>query len=174
MFIAVTVLLVFLVLRKKRKNSNDVEEQGLIEKVGIDDMVPQMKMMLKYFSGSLNALERIRDYPNPVEGNIIFKNLQQTIDIHGSVSLQTWFSQFDKDRDAWDTVTYSEKAKQLLSYLLRCGLKKRDEDNCVWNKQSELSYSILGKLEYGQSFEVIDPCWEFEGKVFEKGLVKIV
>ena len=172
--IVMAVLGVFLARKKKHSSDYLDVRQEMSENFSDDSIISQLKLMLNYFSGNLNVLEKLKKDPNPIEGKIIFKNLQQTIGVHGSVILKEWFSQFEKDSDTWDAMVYSQKAEQILSLLFRCGLKKRPVDDCTWSKQAELSYLMVGTLEEGQKFEVISPCWELEGRIFEKGIVKKV
>ena len=155
-------------------DSNDVVKPKPTIDSSPDELVLQMKLMLKYFSGDMNVLEELANDPNPTEGNIIFNNVQQTISVHGSEMLKNWFSQFENDRKSWDATLYSEKARQMLSMLMQCGIIKREEDRVIWNKQTELCYRKMEEIEYGQECEVIDSCWELDGKVFEKGIVKKV
>ena len=170
----VVLWLVFIRKREQSIEGPSVAEQQRPKGVADDEVILQMKQMLKYFSGNMNALEGLVEDCNPVEGDVIFNNLQQTIGVHGSESLIRWFSQFESDRKTWEAALYSEKARQLLSLLMQCGIKKRVEHGIMWSKQAELSYRKIGETEYGQECVILDPCWELEGHVFEKGIVKKV
>ena len=137
-------------------------------------VVEQAKLMITYFSGSMNSLADIAKDGDKDEAAVVFENLSQTIEAHGSDELKKWFFDFANDRKSWDEALCKEKAKEMFDILKACGLQQSTEKRLKWDKIAEEHYRKLEKIEYGEICEAVAPCWIYNHKVFEKGLVKKV
>lgn len=132
----------------------------------------QMTMMLKYFNGDMGALLSIVNDPVIEEGSVVFENIGLTIDSHGGELLKSWFSTYTNDRNTWDSILYKDKAAKLLDMLKQCGIQPSTELKVTWDENTAKHYRRLTKIEVGDVCEVLSPCWIYEDKIFEQGLVK--
>lgn len=135
-------------------------------------LAQQAKLMIKYFSGYMNALSDIINDGDLDETQVTFENLTQTIEAHGTEVFKKWFSDFAKDRKIWDKALCQEKAGKMFDILKACGIQNSTAKQLQWNEIAEEHYRKLDKIEHGEICEVLAPCWIYDHKVFEKGLVR--
>ena len=139
-----------------------------------EKIIKEIKPMIKHLTGSMNALQGIIQGEDTDSADIVFINISQIIKAHGSEMLKSWFSSFAGDRNEWDTTLYKDKAKKMFQILEWCGVTKFDETKFEWNDISKLRYRRLSKIEAGQTFEVLAPCWYYDGLIFEQGIIRAV
>jgi len=126
---------------------------------------------IKHFSGFMNSLCSIPQKSLSLS-NATFTNLGQTIKAHGTTELKQWYSSFVTGRENWDHSKYSEKAKQMFTILKSCGVVCSSEKEIIWDDFSSDNYQVFEEITNGQRCEVVFPCWYYDDKIFEKGLVK--
>lgn len=172
--------------REKRKREDnettvnpvrlEINDDTSAETVNLSNegVTAQVKLMINYFSGYMNALTDIINDGDPDETQVTFENLSLTIDAHGSEVLKNWFSDFAKDRKTWDKALCQEKAGKMFHILKACGIQNSTAKQLQWNEMTEEHYRKLDKIENGEECEVLAPCWIYDHKVFEKGLVRKV
>jgi hypothetical protein len=133
----------------------------------------EMLLMLKHFSGSMNSLLDITKDGSPEDSSVVFENLEQIINFHGSEKLKKWFSDFEKDRKAWTADSYQTKAAEMLTLLQSCGIQRSTQTTTVWGNESNKYYRKLTKdIAEGQACEVLLPYWTLGKEVFERGMVR--
>lgn len=164
---------------KKNKNKekpayeNENANEKVVSSIQYDEtIVGQMKSMMRFFSGTLNTLEDVVKEGDTNDSRVLFENLSQIISAHGGELLNKWFSDFANDRNTWDSALCKKKARMLYDMLRQCGVQKSTEIRLKWDAMAEEHYRKIDKIEYGDICEVLAPCWIYEKKVFEKGLVK--
>lgn len=131
-----------------------------------------IKPMIKHLNGSMNALQEIIEGEDTDSADIVFMNLSQIIEAHGNEMLKSWFSSFAGDRKHWDSSLYQEKAAKFFQIMVLCGIKRFDETKYKWDDISALRYRRLSKIDVGETFEVLTPCWYYDGLIFEQGLIR--
>ena len=137
-----------------------------------EEIIVQIKPIIKFFGGFMNSLLGvIRDY-DAENANVTFKNFKQVINAHGSEKLKKWYYELENDRNTLDEAFYKSKATELLNILKKCGVNRSFEIKGEWNTIAEQHFRKIGPMEYGQLYEVLEPCWIFENEVLEKGLVR--
>lgn len=135
-------------------------------------IIEEVKPMIKHLSGSMNALQGIVEGEDTETADVVFVNLSQIIESHGSDMLKSWFSSFSDDRKQWDLTLYKDKAAKMFQILIWCGIKRFDETKYKWDDISALRYRRLSKIDVGETFEVLTPCWYYDGLIFEQGFVR--
>lgn len=132
----------------------------------------EFKLKIKYFSGVMNALWDVAMNPDLSFLKITFDNIEQIINVKGTDEMKTWYSNFGKDRNAWDIVLYTDKAKEMMDILIKCGICPHKEKELVWDDEFLKKYNRLSQIQPGQECLVVAPYWVYNGEIFEKGLVK--
>lgn len=176
---------IFALVRYSNKSRNKDPNRQIPQRLSINsgvifaepdssEITEEIKSIIKFFSGFMNSLLDISKGVDADDANITFENLKQVVEGHGSPRLKEWFWGIDKDRIAWDTGVYKDKALQVLQALKKCGIKPSVERRTEWNAETERHYKKIGRIEQGQIVEVVAPCWIYEHEVFEKGLVKSI
>ena len=137
-----------------------------------NDISSELKQIVKYFSGAMNALRDVSIEPNLSLARVTFDNIQQIIDVRGTAEIKKWYYTFGKDRNSWGIILYKNKAKEIMNILIECGLHIQEEKDFVWENDSSKKYNRLSQIQPGQKCKIVAPYWIYNGEIFEKGLVK--
>lgn len=138
----------------------------------IPDISEEIRPIIKFLGGFMNSfLSVIQEY-DAETAKMTFKNFKQVINGHGSEKLKKWYFKLENDRNVLDEAFYKSKAAEILNILKGCGVNRSFEIKGEWNSIAEQHYRKIGSIEYGQHFEVLEPCWIYENEVLEKGLAK--
>lgn len=141
--------------------------------VSLIEIASHMKLVVGYFSGNLNALRNIvQNEPDGLEANL-FENISLTLLAHGDDFLIKWHNDFMKDKAMWSVSDFKEKAKSFLSIIELCGVEVVSEQDIAWNKGLSLKYNTLSSISEGELCQVVMPFWRWQGRILEKGLVKV-
>ena len=137
------------------------------------DISPELKRIVKYFSGNMNALRDVSIKPDLSLAKVTFDNIQQIIDVQGSSEIKKWYNAFGKDRNTWGVVLYKDKAKEIMNLLIECGVHIQEENDFVWENDFSKRYNKLSQIQSGQECKIVAPYWIYNGEIFEKGLVTV-
>lgn len=137
------------------------------------DISPELKRIVKYFSGNMNALLDVSLKPDFSLAKVTFDNIQQIIDVKGTEEIKKWYNAFGKDRNSWDVVLYKNKAKEIMNILTECGVNIQEEKDFVWENEHSKRYIKLSQIQPGQECKIVAPYWIHNGEIFEKGLVTV-
>ncbi len=149
--------------QKTNPDKNETEDELVIS-----DIIA----IIKFFKGFMNPLLDISKESDAENANIVFDNLSQVIDGHGSPLLKDWFFNIEKDRKDWDETVYIEKAGQILKVFRKCGITPSAEIKVKWNEDTGKHYKKVGRIEQGEIADVVAPCWIYNNDLFEQGVVK--
>lgn len=142
------------------------------KETGDDFVISEIISIIHFFKGFMNSLLDISKGLDSENANIAFDNMSQVIAGHGSPLLRDWFFNIEKDRKVWDETVYIEKAGQILKVFRKCGITPSAEIKVKWNEEAERHYKKIGRIEQGEIVEVVAPCWIYNNKLFEQGIVK--
>lgn len=132
------------------------------------------KQIVKYFSGNMNTLRDISTSPELSLAKVTFDNIQKIIEFKGSATIKNWYSFFEKDRNSWGVALYKDKAKEMMTILIDCGIHAQEEEQeFVWDNVSSKRYNKLSQIQLGEECRVVAPYWIYNGEIFEKGLVTL-
>ena len=137
-----------------------------------EEIMIEIKPVIKFLGGFMNSLLGVTQEYDAETANVTFKNLKQVINGHGSEKLKKWYDGLENDRNALDEAFYKSKATELLNILKKCGVNRSFEIKGEWNTIAEQHFRKIGPIEYGQLYEVLEPCWIFENEVLEKGIAR--
>lgn len=159
---------VFRYLSNSRKScENESDKSNTIEPIS-----SELKYILKYFTGSMNALREISMNPDLSMAKVTFENIQQIIKVKGTDKLKEWYYCFEKDRNSWDIILYKNKAVEIMNIFIECGLCSCEDKDLIWDNESSKKYNKLSPIQLGQECIIVAPYWVYNGEVFEKGLVR--
>lgn len=153
---------------KRRKYSQHTDDVSAPN----EKIIEAIKLMIVHLSGSMAALSEVMEEGETQSANVVFTNISHAISNHGSEALKSWFDTFAGDRQHWNSILYKQKATEMFRLLIHCGVKKYEETKFVWDDLSALRYRRMTKVEKGQRFKVMAPCWYYDGLIFEQGFVK--
>lgn len=155
--------------QKKTSHKGDCSKKDDVTK----DISPELKRIVKYFSGNMNALRDVSIKPDMSLAKVTFDNIQQIIDVQGSSEIKKWYNAFGKDRNSWGVVLYKDKAKEIMNLLIKCGVYIQEEKDFVWENDFSKRYNKLSQIQSGQECKIVAPYWMYNGEIFEKGLVTV-
>ena len=143
------------------------------------DISPELKRIVKYFSGNMNALRDVSIKPDLSLAKVTFDNIQQIIDVQGSSEIKKWYNAFGKDRNTWGVVLYKDKAKEIMkddNYIIITKVNYPNNSNLVKERiyiDFSKRYNKLSQIQSGQECKIVAPYWIYNGEIFEKGLVTV-
>jgi hypothetical protein len=133
----------------------------------------EFTLIVKCFSGNMNALRNISINADLSLAKITFDNIQKTVEVKGTEKIKKWYYVFGKDRNSWDEVLYKNKAKEVMKILIECGVHIQEEKDFVWENDFSKRYNKLSQIQSGQECKIVAPYWIYNGEIFEKGLVTV-
>lgn len=160
----------FCVYQYVLKNKENKEHK---EKDMTDVNLSELKYMIEYFKGCMNALRDITINPDLSLSKVTFDNIKQIIEIQGTDEIKKWYFNLEKDRNSWDVILYKNKAIEILNILIRCGVHSHEDKEFIWNNEYSKKYNRLSQIQLGQKCMVVAPYWIYNDDIFEKGLVKV-
>lgn len=103
-----------------------------------------------------------------------FNNISSSIRFHGNDEQKKWWADFTQDRDNWDISNYVAKSEFLLKELQSRGISFDTEQELEWDERADFLYISIDKVENGDKCQILIPAVLYNGRPFEKGIVKLI
>jgi len=139
-----------------------------------ETLTAEISAKIESFAGCFEPLYRASERGTAESVRLILKDISDRIrHFNGCDNLKRWMTDLTTDADSRDDQQARSKAGLLMALFTQAGLEKDehtsvtvDADTCTCYYHDELD-----DMPIGLTCRVKSPCWTFNGKVLEKGIL---
>ena len=154
------------------KNSNSSKKETKTSDEIIEETFPLLNPIIYYFRGQCNSFKNVVETFSDIQRcEDVFRYTEKVIHFHADETLKKWWEMNFNLRVQWDLVFYKIKAKQFIITLNHAGVVSSTEQIIEWDETSSTYYIPFDNIKKGDICNVIQPYWEYENEIFERGLV---
>ena len=188
-FIICAILLVFLLMRKMsvsdkqpqkvvlNKQSQSVEPKPAPDSQFLPPapVVDEAKSKIEDFAGCFEPLHRAAMRGTADSSRLILQEVGNRIrHFNGCEQLKDWMTALTGDNAQWDEPTARARVNAFMQLLAKAGLQKDTRQTVTVDADTPMCYyhDDLDEMPVGETYRVKSPCWTFNGKVLEKGILR--
>ncbi len=137
-------------------------------------MKAEARQKMEDFGGCFEPLRRVILRGTADSCRLILKDIHDRIrNFKGCEHLKAWMNTLAANQDSWDDDEARRKAASLMQLFKEAGLQQDERQQITTDGDTCSCYyhDELDELPVGETFKVKSPCWTFEGKVLEKGIL---
>lgn len=188
-FVICAILLVLLLRRKM--STSDKQTQNVATNKQPHNVVPrpvpdsrlqatapvvdEARSKMDDFAGCFEPLHRAAMRGTVESSRLILQEVGNRIShFNGCEQLKAWMTVLTSDNTQWDEPTARARVAAFMQLLEKAGLQKDTHQTVTVSADTPMCYyhDDLDEMPVGETYRVESPCWTFNGKVLEKGILK--